>query len=282
MVDGRSLLACLHYNVYSTLAYAAYLSLFSSRLIGGSVFSGLSNYEQAFKDPLLWSALGHIALFILIGVPLGLILSTSLALALDSRKVWGGSWVRLGIFVPYAVPAVVGTLMWGYIYGRNYGLVTQVTRVFDLPVPDLLSTGSILGSIINITLWEYIGYNMVVLYSALRAVPVELYDAAAVDGAGSWKTAWHIKLPSIRPAIILTIIFSLIGAFQLFNEPNLLSLLAPAAVGPNYTPSLYAYNVAFQNQNLNYAAAISFVMGIVTVIASYVVQLLIVRRTRLP
>jgi multiple sugar transport system permease protein len=121
---------------------------------------------------------------------------------------------------------------------------------------------------------------MIILFSALRSIPTELYDAAQVDGAGQWRIAWSVKIPAIRPAILLTVIFSIIGSFQLFSEPQLLYNLAPNAIGTAFSPNLYAYNLAFINQNINYAAAIAFLLGLVIMIVSYIVQLTAQRRER--
>jgi multiple sugar transport system permease protein len=111
-------------------------------------------------------------------------------------------------------------------------------------------------------------------------VPTELYEAAEIDGAGQLRVAWSVKLPAIRQAIVLTIIFSIIGSFQLFNEPNLLAAIAPNAIGADFTPNVYAYNLAFKNQDINYAAAIAFLLGIVIMIVSFVVQTLTNRKER--
>ena len=92
--------------------------------------------------------------------------------------------------------------------------------------------------------------------------------------------AWSVKLPAIRQAILLTVIFSIIGTFQLFNEPSLLRAIAPSAIGNSFTPNLYAYNLAFKNQEINYAAAIAFLLGIVIMVVSYVVQTLTNRKER--
>ncbi|MEV7608600.1 sugar ABC transporter permease [Microbacterium sp. NPDC089320] len=254
------------------LLYAAYLSLFTSQLVGGSVFSGFANYARALQDPSFWSGLGTVSLFLFIQVPIGLALSVFFALALDSGRVRGGKWARLLIFVPYAVPSVVATLMWGYLYGNNFGLITQVFEAIGLPGPELLSAGNITGSTMNILIWEFVGYNMIVLYAALRSIPTDLYEAAELDGAGQWRIAWSIKLPALRPAITLVVIFSIIGSFQLFNEPNLLFTLAPNAIGSDFTPNLYAYNLAFKNQDVNYAAAIAFLLGLAIAILSFIVQ----------
>ena len=182
-------------------------------------------------------------------------------------------FVRLGIYVPYAVPAVVAALMWGYLYGPDFGPFAQLAGLVGLPPPPFLEPGYVLLSIINVVNWEFIGYNMIIIYAALRSIPADLYEAARVDGASEARIAWSIKIPAVRPAIILTLIFSVIGTFQLFNEPNLLRILAPNAISSSYTPNLYAYTLAFVNQDANYAAAIAFLLGIVIMALSYIVQL---------
>jgi multiple sugar transport system permease protein len=170
--------------------------------------------------------------------------------------------------------------MWGYLYGPSFGPFTQIASELDLPPPSFLSSGTMLASLANVVTWEFAGYNMLILYAALRAVPTELYEAAAVDGAGPFRTAWHIKLPLLRPALLLTLIFSVIGTFQLFNEPQILRELAPSVIGRSYTPNLYAYNLAFTDQRLNYAAAISFVLGFVILLVSSLVVFVASRRRR--
>jgi len=260
------------------LVYAGYISLYQTSLIGGVKFGGLANYFKAFTDPLFLEGLGRMALFLVIQVPIMLGISLFIALALDSGRVRGQRSVRLMTFMPYAVPGVVATLMWGYLYGDDFGPIAQFVRFIGLPSPQLLSEQNILGSMMNVVTWEYIGYNMIIMYSALRAIPRDLYEAAAIDGAGEIRTALSIKIPSIRPAIMLTVIFSIIGTFQLFNEPSLMRALNPAAISLSYTPNFYAYNIAFINQDINYAAAIAFALGLFIAVISYVVQLSTARK----
>jgi multiple sugar transport system permease protein len=255
------------------LAYSGYLSLFESRLIGGEVFAGLSNYVRALTDPDFLGSLGRVGLFFIIQVPIMLGLALFLALALDSARARGSKAVRLLIFTPYAVPAVVATLMWGYLYGPDFGPLAQMARALGFGTPDFLSAQNILGSMMNIVTWEFVGYNMIIMYAALRAIPGELYEAAEIDGAGQFRLAWSVKIPAIRPAIMLTVIFSIIGSFQLFAEPSLLNAIAPDAITNCFTPNYCAYNVAFINQELNYAAALAFVLGLVIALISYFVQL---------
>jgi multiple sugar transport system permease protein len=262
------------------IAYSIYLSLFRNRLIGGNAFVGLDNYQRAFTDPQFWSAVGRVSLFLVVQVPIMLFLALLVALAIDSGRLYGKSFFRISIFLPYAVPAVVATLMWGFIYGTQFGLVGNINDAFHITLPDPLSTHLVLASIGNIVTWEFVGYNMIILYAALRSVPAEIYEAAEIDGAGQFRIAWSVKLPAIRQALILTVIFSIIGSFQLFNEPNLLYNIAPNAIGTDFSPNLYAYNIAFKNQDVNYAAAIAFLLGVVIMIISFVVQTLVNRKER--
>jgi multiple sugar transport system permease protein len=260
------------------LVYAGYLSLFREQLIGGTSFAGLDNYTRAFGDERLWRGVARVGMFFLIQVPIMLVLALAFALALDSGVLWLSRLFRLGFFVPYAVPGVVATLMWGYLYGPEFGPIAQLFEKLSLDPPNLLGSDLMLGSIANVVFWEFTGYNMILLYAALRAIPTELYEAAAVDGAGPWRTAWSVKIPALRPALLLALIFSVIGSFQLFNEPQLLQRLAPNVIDSAYTPNIYAYSLAFTSQDLNYAAAVSFLLGLVIVAVSYTVQLAANRR----
>ncbi len=255
------------------LGYAGYLSFFRKQLVGGVSFAGFANYSRALQDPDFLAGVARMGLFLVVQVPVMLALSLFFALALDSGMTRLSKFIRLGIFVPYAVPGVVAALMWGYLYGPDFGPFAQLANLLGLPVPPFLSKGVILFSIVNVVNWEFIGYNMIIIYAALRSVPTELYEAARVDGASEPRIAWSIKIPAVRPALILTVIFSVIGTFQLFNEPQLLRILAPTAINSSYTPNLYAYTLAFVNQNANYAAAIAFLLGIVIMALSYAVQL---------
>lgn len=262
------------------LVYAGYLSMFREQLVGGTTFIGLDNYVRALQDSSFLSGVGRMTVFLVVQVPIMLGLALVFALLLDAGVLYLQRFIRLGIFVPYAVPGVIAALMWGYLYGPDFGPAAQIAERVGGTAPQFLSSDWMLFSIMNIVTWEFVGYNMIIMYAALRAVPAELYDAASVDGAGPVRTAWSIKIPAIRPAILLTLIFSVIGSFQLFTEPNLLATLAPNVIGVDYTPNLYAYNLSFINRDLNYAAAIAFLLGIVIMTVSYVVQLSAQRKER--
>ncbi len=255
------------------VAYSIYLSLFRNRLIGGNSFVGFDNYIQAFTDPKFLEGAGRVALFLAIQVPIMLVLALIAALAIDSRRLAGSSLFRIGIFLPYAVPGVVAVLMWGFMYSERMGLAGNINDAvgFDLLTP--FTQQWILVAIGNIVTWEFIGYNMLIFYSALRTIPTELYEAAALDGAGQFRIIRDIKIPALRGAIVIATIFSIIGSFQLFNEPNILRPLSPSLIQTYFTPNMYAYNLSFFGQQVNYAATVAIIMGVVTAVIAYVVQL---------
>ncbi|CAL9333247.1 Lactose transport system permease protein LacF [Streptomyces sp. enrichment culture] len=255
------------------IAYSFYLSLFRDRLIGGTTFVGLDNYTAALQDENFWAALGRVSLFLCVQVPVMLGIALFVALALDSGRLYGKNFFRISIFLPYAVPAVVATLMWGFMYGTRFGLVGDLNDAFGLSLPDPLSPDLVLASIGNIVTWEFVGYNMLILYSALRVIPQSLYEAAEIDGAGQVRVVTAVKLPAIRGALVIATIFSVIGSFQLFNEPSVLQKLAPNAITTDYTPNFYTYSLSFSGQQQNYSATVALVMGLITMVIAYVVQL---------
>jgi multiple sugar transport system permease protein len=137
-----------------------------------------------------------------------------------------------------------------------------------LPAPDFLGPGSVLWSIANIATWAYAGYNMLIIFAALQAIPGEIYESARIDGCSGWRIAWYIKIPLVAPALVLTGIFSIIGTLQLFNEPQVLSAISNN-ISSSYTPNYYAYFTAFGNNNYYYAAAMAVVLALVTFVFSF-------------
>jgi multiple sugar transport system permease protein len=255
------------------------LSFFRQQLIGGNIFAGFSNYLDVFQDAKFWESFGRVALFMVVQVPIMLALSMIAALALDSARLQGARFFRIAIFLPYAVPGVVAALIWGFIYGAQFGLTGSINNFlgahFSLLGAHFLqpfSASWVLPSIGNIVTWEYMGYNMLIFYAALKVVSSELYEAAEIDGAGPLRTVFSIKIPALRGAIVIATVFSIIGSIQLFNEPNLLKTLAPNVISSYFTPNMYAYNLSFAGQQFNYAATVAIVMGVITAVIAYIVQ----------
>jgi multiple sugar transport system permease protein len=271
------LLAFVVFMVFPML-YALRLSLYRTRLIGGTTFVGLQNYGRAFTDPQFWEGVRNVLTFGAMQIPVMLGLALFFALVLDSGVVHRLTIFRLGFFLPFAVPSVVAALIWGYLYGQAFGPVAQIARALNLPAPIFLTPSGIIPAIANIATWQYTGYNMLILYAALQAIPHDLYEAATVDGASGLQIALRIRIPLILPAIALTIIFSIIGTLQLFNEPNILRVVAPTAINQHFTPNLYVYTLAFANRQFDYSAAIAFSLAVVTAIVASAVLYFTFRR----
>ena len=251
------------------LGYAFYLSMFTESLALGSHFSGLKNYTQTFTDPVFLSGVRTVLTFGVIQVPIMLGIALIGALALDGISSRFSKVYRLIAFMPYAVPTVIGALMWGFLYSTNFGPFAGIGQVFGGTPVNFFSSKFLLFSLGNIITWSWTGYNTIVMYSALQGVPREMYEAAIVDGASHLQVALRIKVPAISRAILLAAIFTVIGTMQLFTEPAVLATNAPD-ISTGYTPNLYAYNLAFRFSEFHYAAAISFTLGLVVFVVSYV------------
>lgn len=255
------------------ICYSAYTSLFQNKLIGGKVFVGLDNYLKLFQDSQFYDGALRVVLFTAIQVPIMLFSAIALALALDSLKLHGTRFFRIVVFLPYAIPAIVSTLMWGFMLGIKYGLLGSLNQATGASFNPFAPETTMISIGVMVT-WGFTGYNMLIFYAALRAVPRELYEAAAIDGASELQIIRHIKLPALRSSLIVTIIFSIIGTFQLFNEPNILvTLVSNSGITSYYTPNMYAYSLAFNGSQQGYAAVLALVMAAFTIGIAYAVQI---------
>ncbi|MEV6752515.1 sugar ABC transporter permease [Streptomyces sp. NPDC051214] len=252
---------------------AVWLSFFSDDQPGlgfgpeRTVFVGLRSYTAVLTDPTFLGSLGLVALYCLIYIPLMVIGALGLALLLDSGVVRLRAWAQLGLFLPHAVPGIIAALIWLYLYTPGLSPVVDVLSKGDIHI-DFLGVNTVLPSIVNIALWSNLGYNMVIFYAALQAVPREVIEAAVVDGAGPVRTALQVKAPLVRSSIVMVAMFTLIWAMQLFTEPMLLSQSSPM-VNSRFSPSMYIYDAAFTRNNYGLAAAASVILLLCTVALSY-------------
>ena len=250
------------------VGYAIYQSFLKIQREGAwgvpeTVFGGLAQYKLVLESNEFWSSILRVLLYFIVQVPIMLGLALIFALLLDSTVLKGKKFFRLAFFAPYASPGVIASIMWGFLYVPSLTPFPALTDRIDF-----LGSGFVLWSIANIVIWVYCGYNMLILYSALQAIPQEIYEAARVDGAGQLRLAWDIKIPIVMPAIILTAVFSIIGTLQLFNEPFVLRTFS-GAVTSTYTPNMVVYSTSVV-PNYNLAAAFSVVLALATFILSFV------------
>ncbi len=226
------------------------------------VFGGLSQYALVFQDHNFMSSMGRMFLFGVVQVPIMLGLALLFALLLDSPLLRGKKFFRLAFFVPYAVPGVIAAIMWGNLFSPNLSPFKSVTSSADFLGPNL-----VLWALANVVTWVYVGYNMLIMYSSLLSIPTEIYEAARMDGAGQMRMAWSIKIPLVRPAIILTAVFSIIGTLQLLAEPQVFQSFS-SAVTSTFTPNMSVYATA-SIPNSNLAAAMSVVLALITFVLSF-------------
>lgn len=232
------------------------------------VFVGADNYARALTSADFWEALGRILLFGVVQVPVMLVAALVLALLLDSAAARWVSVYRALYFLPYAVPGVIAAVLWAYLYSPTISPIVEIGNALGVPI-DFLSPGVVLWSMANITTWVFTGYNMLILFSALQAIPRDQFEAARLDGASEWRIATLIKVPQVRPALVLTGINSIIGTIQLFNEPQVMHVIADS-VDSSYVPTMLAMGAAFNSNDFGYAAAISVLLAVVAGIISII------------
>lgn len=248
------------------VGYAAYQSFFKVQRQGAygsptTVFGGMAQYRQVFSDGDFLRSILRVLEFFVVQVPIMLALALIFALLLDSPALKAKRFFRVSFFAPYAVPGVIAAIMWGFLFAPSLSPFSAVGHV------NLLGPNLVLFSIANVVTWVYCGYNMLVIYSAMQAIPTEIYEAARVDGAGQVRIAWSIKVPIVLPAIILTGVFSIIGTLQLFNEPAVFRTLT-GSISNVYTPNMVVLATA-NVPNYNLAAAFSVVLALATFALSF-------------
>lgn len=257
--------------IVAPLAYALGLSLFTEKSsglgFGGSetVFAGLRNYLDTLADPAFRDGFLVILGYCLLYIPLMIGGALLLALLLDSGLTRLTKFFQLALFMPHVVPGVIAGLIWLYLY------LPGISPIVDLlGGANLLNGEHVLGAVVNIALWEWIGYNMIIYYAALQAIPKEVIEAATIDGAGPVRTALSVKLPLIRGAVVTTVLFTIIGSLQLFTEPMVLDNVSDGVVS-TWTPNMYAYTAAFFKNNYGQAAASSLLLAALAATLSFFV-----------
>jgi multiple sugar transport system permease protein len=254
------------------IIYALCQSLLVIRRTGGefgtsyTTFGGFTQYIQAVQNSEFWGSVGRIGLFGIVQVPVMLAVALLIALLLDSPLLRLKSFFRIAAFMPYAVPGVIAAIMWSFLYSPELSPIVTLLQDIGLK-PDFLGPSAVLWSIANVSTWLWTGYNMLVLFSALQAIPQDLYEAAKLDGANNWTIAIRIKVPIIAPALIMTTVFSIIGTLQLYAEPAVLQQIS-TNISSTYTPNMLAYAIASGN-NYQQAAAVSVIIAIVTFVLSF-------------
>ena len=238
-------------------------------------FVGLHNYWALLQRPLFWSALGHTFYFVAAGVPLSIGASLGTALLLNSPLARMKPLFRTVLFAPVVTTAVAVAVIWRYLFNTKYGLVNSALAGLGLhPVDWLGDPHWAMPTIIAFAVWKNFGYNMIIFLAGLQAIPAELYEAARIDGASAPRQFWHITLPMLKPTMVMVMVLTVAGYFQLFAEPYVMTEGGP--LQSTMSVLYLMYEDGFKWWNLGVASAVAFLLfGII-----FVITVLLLRLTR--
>ncbi|MET9728391.1 carbohydrate ABC transporter permease [Streptomyces zaomyceticus] len=242
------------------------------------VWAGLENYTSALTDSELAAGALRVLGYGAVVVPVMLGLALFFALLLDTERVRARSFSRLAIFLPYAVPGVIAALLWGFLYLPDVSPFFYVLDALGLPQPDLMDGTPLYLAMANIAVWGGTGFNMIVIYTALRSLPAEVYEAAKLDGCSEFQIALRVKIPMVAPSLVLTFFFSVIATLQVFNEPTTLRPLTNG-IPTTWSPLMKVYNDAFTGGNIHAASATAVVLALATFVLSFALLRISTRRT---
>lgn len=263
-------------TLVAPIGYALWMSLFREQATSGlgfggteTLFVGIDNYLRALGDAGFRDGFLHVALYCVIYIPVMVGGALALALLVDSAMARAKKLFQLAYFLPHAVPGLIAAIIWGFLYTPGLSPVVDFLRTFGIEW-DFLGGDTVVFSMANAAAWQWMGYNMVIFYAALQAVPKETLEAATVDGASQLRTALAVKLPMIRSSVVLTMLFTAVGAIQLFNEPEVLRAQS-SAISQNWSPVMYIYQAAFTKHDYGLAAAASLMLALLGAVLSFVI-----------
>ncbi|HEX6534186.1 MAG TPA: sugar ABC transporter permease [Gemmatimonadaceae bacterium] len=237
---------------------------------------GLRNYAELLRSPAFWHALENTFYFALVGGPLTVATSLGAAMLVNARLArWKGLF-RTIYFLPFVTTLVAVAIVWRYLYHPRYGLFNYALGAVGIhPIDWLGDPRWAMPAIILLAVWKNFGYNMLIFIAGLQAVPDELYEAASLDGAGAVRRFWHVTLPNLAPTFFFVGVITMIGYFQLFAEPYVMTAGGP--LGATTSLVLFMYQEGFRWWRLGNAAAIAFLLFLI-ILAWTAVQLRIERR----
>lgn len=254
-----------------------YLSLFKWDLISPKMkFVGLANFKNLFSDPQFWQTLSNTLVYTLFVVGLGIGLGLLVALYLRRHTKTNG-FLQAVVFSPYVVSLASVALLWLWIMNKDYGLLNSLLAFFGIPAVDWLGNPHVaLGSLILISVWKSVGYDALILVSALQAVPEHLYEAARLDNAGRWATFKSITFPMISPTLFFLGVVDVIASLKVFETIQIMTQGGPQNATNTLVFSLYQYG--FQFNKVGYAAAIGVVLLVIVALFALVYFRLLSRR----
>jgi multiple sugar transport system permease protein len=257
------------------IVWSAVMSFQRTNLLDTPQWIGLANYKALSKDPLFKQSVVHSLIYTALFVPISITGGLLAAVALN-RRIRGIRWYRTAFFVPVVVSTIATVIIFLWLFDPTYGIVNWIlSRLGFGPVGFLESSNGALYSIVGLTVWGWIGFDVIIYLAALQGIPGELLEAAEIDGAGHWGILRNITVPLLGPVTLFLVIYSSINALQLFDEVYLATRGGPGT--STYVVVFYLYDLAFNQGVAGYAAAIAYVL-LVAILALTVMQLLLGKR----
>jgi len=234
----------------------------------GTTFVGVKNYVDLLADPKFWKSLGNTAYFVVVGVPLTLALGLVIANALSRGITRFRTAFRVGYYLPVITSIVAIAIVWRFLLNPDIGLINLLLRNIGIGGPDwLASPGLAMPSIIAMAVWRNVGFAMVVFIAGMQAIPVVLYEAASIDGAGRWQSFRNVTLPMLRPTILFMLVITTIGYLQLFEEPFVMTKGGP--LDATLSVTMYMYQQGFTFFHQGYASAIAYVLFVIVAVIAF-------------
>ena len=222
-------------------------------------WNGLENYGRLLHDPLFWKALGNTVYFVLAGGPLTILAALLAAIGLNSRQLRLRDWFRLGYFTPVITSLVAVAVVWRYLYHPRFGLFNYLLSFAGVgPVNWLGDPVWAMPALILLAVWKNFGYYMMIFLAGLQTIPDYLYEAARLDGAGWWGQFRHVTLPQLAPTTFFVTLMTIIGYFQFFAEPYVMTQGGP--VNSTLSVVFYLYQQGFRWWRMGYASSIAFML----------------------
>jgi len=253
------------------------LSLFDWNMLSAPKWVGLQNYAQALlQDPLIWLSLRNTLYYAVLVIPLGIIVSLSLSLALN-HQLHGTNLFRALFFIPVISNGIAVALVWKWFYNPDFGVLNALLQFIHLPAQGWINdTTEAMPAIALMSIWQSMGYHMVLFLAGLKGIPRHLYDAAALDGANAWHRFWRITLPLLSPTMFFVVVISIIGAFQVFGQVYVMTQGGPgnATLVYNY----YLWENAFQFFKMGYASAMAYLLFLLILLVTLLQMRFVGRR----
>jgi multiple sugar transport system permease protein len=247
------------FYLYPTLR-GIYLSFTEYSLLGTPEFIGLENYQNIVQDELFWNAMKVTIWYVILNIGFQTIIALGLAVLM--HRLTQSTVLRGLVLTPYLISMVVVSLLWFWMLDFNIGIVNELLEAIGIGrIPFFGSETWAIPTIAWVNVWRFVGYTALLIFAGLQTIPASVYEAAALDGSSEWRTFWRITVPLLRPILVLVLVLTVIGSFQIFD-----TVAVTTAGGPGNASRVimfYIFERAFERSDFGYASALSMILFVI-------------------